>query len=87
MKFEHIFIIGCGASGTCLLREIFKNSSQTSVLFKEGQEYFEGCGPYMPPKEQRIVANLDYWKNPSNYNWKEIKRRWDNDWKVGLVKD
>ena len=86
MKFEHIFITGCGASGTCLLREIFKNSSQTSVLIKEGQEYFEGCAPYMTPKEQRITLNLNYWKNPLNYNWKEIKRRWEKDWKVGLVK-
>jgi len=84
--FEHIFLTGCGSSGTCLLREIFKNSSQTSVLFKEGQEYFEGCAIYMPPMEKRIVANLSYWKNPLNYNWKEIKRRWENDWDVNLVK-
>ena len=86
MKFEHIFITGCGASGTCLLREIFKNSSQTSVLIKEGQEYFEGCAPYMTPKEQRITLNLNYWKNPLNYNWKEIKRRWEKDWKTNLIK-
>ncbi len=84
--FEHIFITGCGSSGTCLLREIFKNSRQTSVLLKEGQEYFEGCAPYMPPKEKRIVANLNYWKNPLNYNWKEIKLRWENDWDKNLVK-
>lgn len=80
MKFDHIFITGCGQSGTCLMRDIFMNSNQTLVLKGEGQYHFKGCAPYMPARENRVVVNLKYHQDPANYDWGEIKRRWNAAW-------